>query len=525
MLLGTAGIAALALLASLMLVWGALAVSKRIDDASGAEVRIELLSTLSARINDYAVIAIELANSAAANAQSNARLTSARGLVEGEFRKLHKAIADDVERATSEIESNRRATKGLGAERMRARFEALANRLAEDGVLADQGSLRAELDGFATQFSPELDQMLGQERRIRNAAFASIADLRKWLLWIAAGIAALALGAVPLFQLGLVSPLIRRIEQAISASKQIGAGRFETRLGVDRHDEFGLLFANVNRMAAKLNRRASAIDSDRARLNEIVEDRTEALRSANEELTRIDENRRRFFSDVSHELRTPLTVILSESDLAMRSDDLSDESRAGFDVIQARARRLNRRIDDLLRIARSEAGAFELEMLPFDVVDAAQQAIEDADGLARRRGVGIKLEHQGDLQSLGDADWIRQIFVGLLENALRHSSRGGRISLRLSGDQMSVTAHIIDEGTGVAVEDQERVFERFERGTHQQGLGFGVGLALARWLIDRHSGTIALDSPANEALSVPKKGPGTTVTVVLPRLLDESDDG
>jgi len=157
-----------------------------------------------------------------------ARLTSARSLVEGEFQNLHRAIASDVARATSDIESNRRATRGLGLERMRARFVLLADRLTVEGALADQGGFRAELDGFATQFSPELDQMLGQESRIRNAAFSGITALRERFFWVAAGIVGLALIAVPLFYFGLVAPILKRIRQTIGAAQEIGAGRFES---------------------------------------------------------------------------------------------------------------------------------------------------------------------------------------------------------------------------------------------------------------------------------------------------------
>ena len=172
---------------------------------------------------------------------------------------------------------------------------------------------------------------------------------------------AIALGAALLlagYYLGLVRPLLGRLDRVARAAEAVGAGAFDRAPPVDRRDELGLVFAQINRMAARLGRARRALERDRARLEATVAERTAALSAANARLEAIDAERRRLFADVGHELRTPLTVILAETELAAAAGPVGEaELREALEVIGARARRLNRRIDDLLRVARSESGA------------------------------------------------------------------------------------------------------------------------------------------------------------------------
>ncbi len=520
MLLGSGGIALLAILAAGLMVYGALETSRRINQITAAQMRMELYATLSARISDYALIAVEASNSPAIDEDARiARLSSRREVVAQGFERLEVSLASYVEQARSEQESNRRATWSLGLARMEAQFNALTRAVEA----RDPGNnLRARLDGFATQFSPLLDSAIGEEQRERSAAFAAIERLRRWVMRVAGLVAIAAALAFVLFQAGMIAPLMRRIQATSQAASLIGGGRLQTRLDIDRRDELGLLFANVNRMAARLDRRHAQVTADRARLNEIVEDRTAALRDANEALERIDENRRRFFSDVSHELRTPLTVILSEAEIGMRAKTMEVEDfHASLDVIHSRARRLNRRVEDLLRIARSESGRIELAEAVFDIGTAARDAIDDVAGLSKRRGIAIDAVLDGVLLTVGDVDWTRQVIAGLLENAVRHSPEGGIIRVHAEQDEAHLRLIISDEGNGMGADDLSAVFKRFERGeASRKGAGFGVGLALAKWVMETQAGGINLYSPSRSALSVPAHGPGTDVVLTMPRLVE-----
>ncbi len=519
MMIGAGGMALLALLAAATMLYAASETSRRIGQVTAAQQRTELYSTLSARISDYAVVAIEAANATAITYDARAaRLSSRRGVVNDSFERIEAALRAYVGEAQDDKEVNRRATWSIGVARMRAQFNALARALEGTDPSAGIAPLRARLDGFATQFSPLLDAAIGEEQRERRAAFAAIERLRARLIWLALGVGALAVLAFILFQYGLISPLLRRIRTTAQAASEIGEERLKTRLDIDRRDELGLLFANVNRMAARLDRRRESVDIDRARLNEIVEERTTALREANDALEQIDANRRRFFSDVSHELRTPLTVILGETEIGLRAPALSDvEYKASLDTIHARARRLNRRVEDLLRIARSESGRIDLGQSLFDLADAARDAVDDVVGLTVQQGLTLDTVLDAPLVTLGDADWTRQVVSGVLENAIRHSPKGGRIVVAGHiGDEM-LNLTITDHGPGIAAKEIERLFTRFERGkTARAGAGFGVGLALARWVMDSQGGIVNVESPG-------PSGRGTVVTLLMPRLLEEDE--
>lgn len=519
-LMAGAGVIALVCLGIAMLVVdGARETRERIDAAAAAQGRLETLGALSARINDYAIVAIESSGSPAADRL--ARLGSRAEVVRETFDQAGAGLAEAVEAARDlpEIEQMARATRSIGLARMRAEFDTLDRRLTAEAF--DATGLRPELDSFATRFSPLLDQQIVEERRAREGAFAAVRDLAGRLVAWAAGLAAAALLALLLFNWALVRPLLGRLARFGQAASAIGGGASGVRLDDGRRDELGLVAAQINRMAARLDRRAGAVAADRRRLEETVAERTAALRAANERLGEIDRSRRRFFSDIGHELRTPLTVIRAEADLGAADAPLDpDEARASFEVIRARARRLNRRIDDLLRVARSESGEIALDRRPFDLARSAAEAAEDAAPLAERRRIEIETGAYPATPPVvsGDADWTRQVIAGLLDNAIRLSPEGARIRLDCAVDGTEASVTVTDEGPGVADDLKPRLFQRFTRGqAPESGLGFGIGLALAHWVMETQGGRIACQSPAPVALSDPPKGPGATFRLTLPR--------
>jgi signal transduction histidine kinase len=408
------------------------------------------------------------------------------------------------------------ATKSLLNARMRAQFEALDRRVT--GAAAGP-PLRAALDGFATQFSPLLNEAIADERRDRDAAAASVAALRDRMTWTALGAGLTAALLTVLFYLVLVKPMIARINRIGDAADTIGRGDFEVALRVDRRDEIGRLFAEVTRMAGRLKARRDAVDADRARLNELISERTAELSDANERLSMIDADRRRFFADLGHELRTPLTVIMAESELSASESADRDEALAALAIIRTRASRLNRRLNDLLRVARSETGRIELDAHPFDMAAAAEAAAADMARLADRKGVTLHTE-LAPTPAHGDPDWCRQVVSGLIDNAIRHSPNSGRVEITCQPVNGKAQLTVSDQGPGVAPDQVETVFERFVRGGREaSGSGFGVGLALARWVVEHQNGEIRLESPASppEATDAASHvGPGAKLVMMLP---------
>jgi signal transduction histidine kinase len=490
LLVGAGLIAALAAVAAGLTVWGNARTAELIAAASAAQQRIDLLGRLSARVGDYALVALEGAGAGLAAPERSERLAGR---------------AEPVRAAFAAVEASRaRAGEapGLGLARMRASFETLA-RAAPD--TADLPALRARLDSFATLFAPLLDEAIEAERRAAREAEASL-DRQGRLMWtLALAIALGAAGLLAAFHLVLVRPLLGRLDRVSRAAEAVGAGAFRP-VAVDRRDELGLVFARINRMAARLARGRRALERDRARLEATVTARTAELSTANARLEATDAERRRLFADVGHELRTPLTVILAETDLAARPGADEPELRAALAVISARARRLNRRIDDLLRVARSESGELELDAGPFDLAAAAADAIDDIAPLARRARVALA-PRLAPAVALGDCDWSRQVIAGVLDNAVRHSPPGTSVEVAVTAAGAKIAVTVTDQGEGVPEADLERIFTRHVRGA-RRGLGFGVGLALARWVMTRQGGAIALDSPG--------PGRGTRVTLSFP---------
>ena len=522
LIFGAGMIATVAVIGALLSVYGAREISRRIDTAVMAQQQMELLSVLSSRVNDYGMVAAEVTRIGSRTPEERLSILQSRSdVVITVFERLDSAIGASVNSAASQgdVEQNRRATKGLGIARMRAQFDQLKRTLTQhDGV--DPSRLRTALDGFATQFSPLLDQAIAQERRDRDAAFRSANDFQRSLSWIAGAVVATAFLALAIFQFGLVRPLIQRIGKITQTAQEIGGGALDQRIEIERRDELGLLFANVNRMAARLSRQRGAVDADREKLNEIIEERTEALTTANAQLEEVDASRRRFFADVSHELRTPLTVILAEADLGLRTSSLPEtQARESMALIHTRARRLNRRIDDLLRVARSETGEIDIARHPFDLRTTADDAVSDLAPVAKRRNISVTIDGDDPVQASGDQDWTRQIISGLLDNALRHSNDGSAITISIHSEDLWARLDVEDQGNGIDPTEQSSIFDRFRRGLHAtKRSGFGVGLSLAKWVIERQGGEVALESPVN-------KGLGTRVILRLPRGDGEDANG
>ena len=205
---------------------------------------------------------------------------------------------------------------------------------------------------------------------------------------------------------------------------------------------------------------------------------------------------REFAADASHELRTPLTVIRSSVELLRRNaqrpvaevgDTLTD--------IDAEVVHLTSLVDDLLLLARSDSGAVSLERVPIHLDDVAADAAAALAQPAAAAGVRVEMDPQ-PTAAIGDPARLRQLVMILVDNAIRHSPRGGavRVVVRPAGDTASVAVE--DAGPGVPPEDRPRVFDRFWRAPGAPAGGTGLGLAIAKWIAEHHDGTISVDQSA-----------------------------
>jgi two-component system OmpR family sensor kinase len=330
------------------------------------------------------------------------------------------------------------------------------------------------------------------DRRAVEAASTATRVLSWRLRAAALAGAILALAALAVLYRAVTRPLLRRIAAIQAAAGAIGRGAIDTRLPIRERDELGLLVAGFNRMAARLGRRERAVASDRLALEQIIAARTNDLHAANERLAAIDQSRRRFFADVSHEFRTPLTVILGECDLAARNPPAaSDAIRPVLGTIRAQAQRLHRRVADLLRVARSESGEIEFDKQPVSAFAVLTEAVASCTSEARRRRVALDLSPASrDIEILADPEWLRQVVEGLIDNALRHAQGATRIIVGLAESQSGATITVADDGPGFPA-GEELLLRRFARAAGQSD-GFGIGLALVAWIVERHGGTLHL---------------------------------
>jgi len=236
--------------------------------------------------------------------------------------------------------------------------------------------------------------------------------------------------------------------------------------------------------------------------------------SFNELLSRLDqsfETMRRFVADASHELRTPLSVIRGEADVALGQDRTTGEYQESLVIIQDEARRLTRLVDDLLNLARADAGHVSLRVEEFYMNDLLAECCRAFHGAANAKKIDLQCMCSGDVGFRGDPELIRRLALNLLDNAIRHTPEGGKIVVQLETLGSELRIRVADTGIGIPPEAVPHIFERFYRGdqarTRQSG-GFGLGLSIVKWIAESHQGAVDFTS---------EPGAGTTFTVLLHR--------
>lgn len=504
----TGAAAFFAVLAALGVLLAAGAADRALEAAIAAQQRLDLLTEMSARLSEFGLAAVADAEHPTAD---RARIEEARSRVSGL-----------LEAATVRAASAGPDVVGQARERMTAHLRAdfivldrqITTALAEPDGTRRTDRVRGALNAFAAAVGPTLSLLVESERRGVTAAREEALALSLRLRIGAVAVAVLVLIAALVLHRALARPLLGRLAEIDRAAAAIGHGDLGTRLAIGPRDELGLLMARFNRMAARLGRRERRVADDRATLEKTISERTADLTAANARLAAIDASRRRFFADVSHELRTPLTVIIGECDVTQRAAAIPEDlSRSVLTTIRKRAGGLHRRVEDLLRVARSESGEIDLVFQDVLLAPLLAEAVASFETPARRRNVALRLD--GDARDVlvhADREWLRQVVEGLIDNALRHGGPVRTIVVAhavVTGEGPPVLRiTVTDDGRGIPSEARARLFERFARGERLgDGTGFGLGLALAEWVVTRHGGRITLEDA---------EGGGTRVAIVLP---------
>jgi len=249
-------------------------------------------------------------------------------------------------------------------------------------------------------------------------------------------------------------------------------------------------------------------------LERLVAERTATIVAQSEKLQELDRLKSQFFANVSHELRTPLTLTLGPLDDALAGDfgPLPGELAGQLGMAARNARRLLGLVDQLLDVARLDAGRLRLRLRPVDLAAHLRERIESFLPLAERRGIELVLAAPtGPVAVQADEGQLEKVFDNLLGNALKFTPAGGRVRVRLDPDAAGgVAVEVRDDGPGIPAGELEHVFDRFHQveGAESRGWpGAGIGLALARQLAELHGGTVSAAS---------REEAGACFTVVLP---------
>lgn len=233
------------------------------------------------------------------------------------------------------------------------------------------------------------------------------------------------------------------------------------------------------------------------------------------QLTQLDRNKADFMSMVSHELRTPLTSIIGYLDLlrAGHGDALTDKQEDMLSVVDRNAHRLLELIDDIVTLDRLESGRLPLELGPVDVAALVDHVIDAVTPLASARGQRLTADIRPSVGSIvGDGEQLERVLLNLASNAVKFTPRGGAVNVVADGDDDRVQLTVVDTGMGIPAEEQPRLFSRFFRSSTARAAavpGTGLGLVIARSIVEAHDGSIELVSAENE---------GTVVTVTVPRV-------
>jgi PAS domain S-box-containing protein len=235
-------------------------------------------------------------------------------------------------------------------------------------------------------------------------------------------------------------------------------------------------------------------------------------RRARQAAAELERAKSEFLSSVSHELRTPLTSILGYA--ALLREDTAGIVSAGdhIDVIERNAGRQLRLVEDLLSIARIQAGEFEVHRLPVDLAEVVRLGVEAMRPAATEAGLRLEADYETPARVLGDADRLDQVLANLLANAIKFTPSSGRIAVRLKLTPEEAVLTVTDTGPGIQPQERARLFERLFRGDDVKRLqvsGAGLGLAIARSIVEAHDGTIEARADA---------GSGATFELTLPLL-------
>ena len=281
----------------------------------------------------------------------------------------------------------------------------------------------------------------------------------------------------------------RPVDQMINEVQAITDGRsLHRRLPIDSaNDEIARLGVTLNEMMERLEQSFAAL--------------------------------RRFTADASHELKTPLAVLRADVERSMSSASTRAERMVALEEALHETTRMADLVESLLTLARADEGRFDLHRERVELEPLAREVYETASILSEPAGLTVTMSEPAHVAVLGDAARLRQLFLNLTTNAIKYTPRGGSVQIALTSHEHTAAFSVRDTGIGISAADLPHVFERFYRADRARSRatersGFGLGLAITKWIAEAHGGSISVRS---------RFGRGSTFTVTLP-MLDEQPE-
>ena len=273
-----------------------------------------------------------------------------------------------------------------------------------------------------------------------------------------------------------IKSIVRPIRDVSNMARKIAMGDFESRININKNDEIGELCDTINYMASELSQ-AQNLKND-------------------------------FISSVSHELRTPLTAIRGWGETAKMSLGTDEELvRRGLDVVLNEADRLSGLVEELLDFSRIESGRLSVVSQPLNISQLLSESADMYTELARQQGIELIFTRPSEeLQVMGDADRLKQVFINIIDNAVKYTESGGQVLINQLHEEGCARIVVSDTGVGIPAQDIDRVKEKFYK-ANKVVRGSGIGLAVADEIIKQHHGLLFIEST---------EGVGTTATIVLP---------
>jgi two-component system sensor histidine kinase BarA len=306
--------------------------------------------------------------------------------------------------------------------------------------------------------------------------------------------------------------IVKPVKHLKDVSDAISAGELNVRSEIQTGDEFEDLSHAFNRMLRTL---VSMQDQWR-KVNADLDRKVDELAQANMALFESNRLKGDFLATMSHELRTPLNSILGFSDVLLSGDHLSEKQHRWVQNIQTSGQKLLNLINDILDLAKIEAGKMHVRLEEFSLHDVCEGLLNMFRPMAEKKNIDLRSQIEPDIPVLRqDATKFQQILQNLLSNAIKFTPEGGRVLLKAEADARHVIVTVSDTGVGIAPEEQELVFQKFRQSGNpltREHAGTGLGLSIVREMCKLLGGEILLQS---------ELGRGSTFTIRLPRQLSE----